>query len=211
MKKIILLIFVFISLCVNVFAQYKPFQFGLKAAPGINRIKLNSDNIDNAQNEISFNWGFKGNFYFVENYGISTGFNILNVKNSYDYVADDKKIVNRKIDNQYLEIPFALMMRTEKIDKIRIFGNVGYGLGICLKSKQEDFVGEAEIESENEFDPIRHGLIIKAGVEFNVYKSSCLTAAFVYNGNFANIYKKDNVLGHNVFLNNLCLEIGFMF
>ena len=211
MKKVILTFVFFISLCINAFAQYKPFQFGLNIASGVNAIKLNSDNISNGLNTMSFNWGFKGNFYFVENYGFSTGFNILNFKNEYDYINISKKTINRKIDNQYLEIPFNLIMRTEKIDKVRIFGNVGYGLGICLKSKQEDFDKEKEIETENEFNSIRHGLIIKLGVEFNVYKSSCLTAAFAYNNNFANIYKKDNGFGHNVFLNNLCLDIGFMF
>ena len=48
-------------------------------------------------------------------------------------------------------------------------------------------------------------------IEYNIYKSSCITAAFVFNNNFANIYKKDNSLEHNIMLNNLCLEIGFMF
>lgn len=211
MKKIILTFIIVISLYISAFAQYKPFQFGLNIAPGINISKLNSGDISNNLNKMSFNWGFKGNFYFVENYGFSTGFNILNIKGGYDYVNNDQEIINRKIENQYLEIPLGLMMRTEKINKMRIFGNVGYGLGICLKSKQEDFNKEDLVETENEFDEVRHGLIIKLGVEFNVYKSSCLIAAFSYNSNFANIYKVDNTLGHDVFLNNLCLEIGFMF
>lgn len=211
MKKIILTFIIIISLYINAFAQYKPFQFGLNIAPGVNISKLNSDNVSNNLNTMSFNWGFKGNFYFVENYGFSTGFNILNIKSGYDYINNDRETISRKINNQYLEIPLSLMMRTEKIDKLRIFGNVGYGFGICLNSKQEDLYKGKTIETENEFDYVRHGLIIKLGVEFNVYKSSCLTAALAYNSNFANIYKTDNTLEHDVFLNNLCLEIGFMF
>ncbi len=211
MKKIILTFIIVISLHISTFAQYKPFQFGLNIAPGINMSKLNSENLSNNLAVTSFNWGFKGNFYFVENYGLSTGFNIINIKGGYDYINNNQVTISRKIDNQYLEIPLGLIMRTEKIDKMRIFGNVGYGLGICLKSKQEDFDNEELMETENEFDYIRHGLTIKLGVEYSVYKSSCLTAALTYNSNFANIYKNDNILEHNVFLNNLCLEIGFMF
>ena len=67
-----------------------------------------------------------------------------------------------------------------------------------------------EIEPTNVFRTMRHSLIIKLGVEFNVYKSSCLTANVVYNNNFTNVYK-DNPLGHNISLNSLGLEIGFMF
>ena len=102
MKKIILTFIIIISLYINAFAQYKPFQFGLNIAPGVNISKLNSDNVSNNLNTMSFNWGFKGNFYFVENYGFSTGFNILNIKSGYDYVNNDRETISRKINNQYL-------------------------------------------------------------------------------------------------------------
>lgn len=212
MKKAFLTLAVVILLSVNVFAQYKPFQFGLNITPGVNLTKINSDNIDNGSSFVTFNWGFKGNIYFVENYGLSTGFNILNVKGGYSYTDKNEDIFNSKIHNQYLEIPLSLIMRTEKIGNLRIFGNVGYGLGISLNSKQENIDPKNEIiETSEDFKKIRHGLIIKLGTEYNVYKASCISLALVYNNNFVNIYKKSNPLERNVFLNQLCLEIGFMF
>lgn len=215
MKKNILAFVLFIVVTINASAQYKPFQFGLNITPSINTTKINCDNIDELKSKVSYNWGFKGNFYFVENYGFSTGFNILNLRGNYAYnnMTNDT-IVNTMtcdIRNQYIEIPISMIMRTEKMGKARVIGNVGYGLGFCLNSNQElvDMEG-VEIEPTNVFRTMRHSLIIKLGVEFNVYKSSCLTANVVYNNNFTNVYK-DNPLGHNISLNSLGLEIGFMF
>lgn len=212
MKKTLLAFIVIIILSFNANAQYKPFQFGLKIAPSINMTKLNCDNISNKTNAFSFNWGFVGNFYFVENYGISTGFNINNIKGGYTYKDNISGDINRTINNQYIEIPFSLIMRTEKIGKTRIIGNVGYGMGILLNSEQKDInINNINKESNDEFSKIRHALIIKLGVEYNIYKSSSLSAALVYNNNFFNIYKQKNSLNHDILLNNLSFEIGFMF
>lgn len=210
MKKALFTIITLIVLTINVSAQYKPFQFGLKVEPGAAWLKLNSDDIYDGKTKMSFNWGFVGNFYFVENYGLSTGFNVRYANAEYSF-CDSVMEYSRTIKNQYLEIPISLMMRTEAIDKIRIFGNIGYGLGICLDNELKSFDAsgyEADIDADN-FNKIRHAFIIKLGIEYNVYKSSCLTAAIVYNNNFVNIYDRNAT--HDVMINNLCLEIGFLF
>lgn len=206
MKKILFLIVLTITLSINGFAQYKPFQFGLNVSPGLNMTNTRWEGIVETENYVSFNWGFIGNFYFVENYGFSTGFNIMNQKGGYYYIDDNINLSEPnhcKIENQYLEIPLSLTMRTERFNNSRIFSNIGYGLGFCLDSDGSLF--------KDELKKVRHGLILKLGVEYNVYKSSCVTVAVKYNDNFANIYKKHNSLKHNITLNSLCLEIGFIF
>lgn len=210
MKKILFTIAVIMALTINVSAQYKPFQFGLKVEPGAAWSKLDSDDLYDGKTTMSFNWGFTGNFYFVENYGLSTGFNVRYINGGYSF-CDSIREYDRTIKNQYVEIPISLMMRTEAINDIRIFGNIGYGLGICLDHEAKTFDAfdnEIDIDTDR-FNKIRHAFILKLGIEYNVYKSSCLTAAVVYNNNFVNIY--DRNASHDVLINNLCLEIGFLF
>lgn len=212
MKKIFLTLALVISLTTSVLAQYKPFQFGLKVEPGIGWTKLNSDNLSKKSNDFSFNWGFVGNFYFVENYGFSTGFNIKYIDASYLYNNDNQDIIECNIKNQYLEIPLSLMMRTERIGDLRITGNIGYGLGIKLNGSDKHIDNQGnELMIDNEFNSLRHALIVKLGVEYYVYKSSCITASLVFNNNFVNIYKKNNALNQDVMLNNIGIEIGFLF
>ena len=216
MKKLLFTIVFTIILSISAFAQYKPFQFGLNVSPGIDMTKTNMEGIVETGSNFSFNWGFMGNFYFVENYGFSTGFNIMNQKGDYDFIDTYDSTFNTtncKIKNQYLEIPLNFLMRTEKFGDFRIFSNIGYGLGICLNSKGEytNPTNHQQKITSDEFKKIRHAFILKLGVEYNVYKSSCLTLALKYNDNFTNIYKKNNTFQHNIMLNSLCLEIGFMF
>lgn len=209
MKKILLTIAIFTMLTISASAQFKPFQFGLKVEPGIAWSKLNSDHLYDGKTKMAFNWGFVGNVYFVENYGISTGFNIKFMNNEYSFqtVSGD---INRTIKNQYLEIPMGLTMRTEKMGDIRILGNVGYGLGFLLNTNEKNFDSNGqEMTMSSDYNKIRHALIVKLGVEYYVHKSSCIVTTLVFNNNFANIYGAN--YEQNVLLNNLCLEIGFMF
>jgi len=210
MKKTLLTIAFIIALAINASAQFKPFQFGLKVEPGIGWAKLNSDHLFDGKTKINFNWGFVGNIYFVENYGLSTGFNIKFMNNEYSFTTLDYNTVTRTIKNQYLEIPIGLTMRTERIGDIRVLGNVSYGLGFILNTNEKNFDETGnELTMITSYNKMRHALIVKLGVEYYVHKSSCIVAALVFNNNFANIYGAD--YQQNVLLNNLSLEIGFMF
>ncbi len=211
MKKILLTISIIIALTISASAQFKPFQFGLKIEPGLSWSKLNSDHLVNGKTKLAFNWGFVGNIYFVENYGLSTGFNVRFMNNEYSFGENEHQIT-RTINNQYLEIPVGMTMRTEKMGKFRILGNVGYGLGFLLSTNEKNFDingNETIMLKETDYSKLRHALILKLGVEYYVHKSSCIVAALVFNNNFTNIYGTN--YEQNVSLNNLCLEIGFMF
>lgn len=215
MKKIFLALFVIIMMTINASAQYKPFQFGLKIEPGVGWAKLNSEHLFDNKAKMNFNWGFVGNFYFVENYALSTGFNVKFINCEYSFKTapevDDtmNDAITRTIQNRYLEIPLGLTMRTEMINDIRIMSNVSYGMGFLLGANEKNYnaIGE-DVTMMTQYGKMRHALIVKLGVEYNVYKASCLTAALVFNNNFVNIYKDNQ---QDVLLNNLCLEIGFMF
>ena len=103
MKKIIFTLFIVILMTINASAQYKPFQFGLKIEPGIGWAKLDSENPYNNKAKMNFNWGFVGNFYFVENYGMSTGFNIkfINCEYSLNNITKDECLIcdnNHEVD-----------------------------------------------------------------------------------------------------------------
>lgn len=210
MKKTLLTIAFIITLTISASAQFKPFQFGLKIEPGIGWAKLNSDHLYNGTTKMNFSWGFVGNVYFVENYGFSTGFNVRFMNNEYSFDRHPDNKVTRTIKNQYLEIPLGLTMRTEKIGDIRILGNVSYGLGFLLNTKERNYdTNGQEVTMTTDYNKIRHAIIVKLGVEYYIHKSSCVTTALVFNNNITNIYSKN--YPQDVLLNNLSLEIGFMF
>ena len=207
--------FAVIVLTINATAQHKQFQFGLKIAPEIDWIQLNSDELYGSDTKFSFNWGFFGSMYFVENYGITSGFNVFSMKGDYSYKIneDPANAVVTKIDVKYIEIPLTLTMRTDQIGKMRIFGKIGYGFGVLTSEKNKiEYKGTSDVKLESpDFHNIRNSLIIGLGVEYNVFKSSCLTAAVVFNDNLTNVIKTNDVIKHDIKLNTIYLEVGFLF
>lgn len=210
MKKSLLTIVFVIAMTISASAQFKPFQLGLKIEPGIGWSKLNSDHLYDGMSKMDFGWGFVGNLYLVENYGISTGFNVRFMNSQYKFDNTIHGEITRIIKNQYFEIPIGLTMRTEQMSGIRIMGNVSYGLGFLWNSKVRDYdVEGVELQMPTDYNKYRHSLIVKIGAEYEIFDSSCLTAALVFNNNVSNIYAKE--YQQNILLNCLSFEIGFMF
>lgn len=212
MKKVLLTIAFVIAMTISASAQFKPFQLGLKIEPGIGWAKLNTDHLYDGVTKMDFGWGFVGNIYFVENYGISTGFNVKFMNSEYKFNTHTDGEITRIIKNQYFEIPLGLTMRTEEMSGIRIMGNVSYGLGFLWNSKERNYNAAGdEVNMLTDYNKSRHTLIVKLGLEYEILDSSCLTAALVFNNNVSNIYAKDKEYQQNVLLNSISLEIGFMF
>lgn len=215
MKKTIYLSLFFILLTLSVKAQYKPFQFGLKVSPGFSWIKTDMKGLDGVSNEFNLNWGFAGNFYFVENYGINTGFDIISVKGSYLFDSNPMEEPSdgewrNDINLKYVQIPIGLKMRTSKVGDFRIFGEVAYGLGFLLSDKTTTYKDDVEYVNDVKYKNIRNALIVKLGLELIVLKSSCVTAAVSLNDNFTNIVDGGS-LNHNIKGSSINFEIGFMF
>ena len=201
MKKTIYLSLFFILLTLSVKAQYKPFQFGLKVSPGFSWIKTDMKGLDGVSNEFNLNWGFAGNFYFVENYGISTGFDIISVKGSYLFDSNPMEEPSdgewrNDINLKYVQIPIGLKMRTSKVGD--------------LSDKTTTYKDDVEYVNDVKYKNIRNALIVKLGLELIVLKSSCVTAAVSLNDNFTNIVDGGS-LNHNIKGSSINFEIGFMF
>ncbi len=215
MKKTIILSLFFILLTLSVKAQYKPFQFGLKFSPGFSWIKTDMKGLERVSNEFNINWGFVGDFYFVENYGLSTGFDIISVKGSYLFDNNPLEVPSagewrNDINLKYVQIPIGLKMRTSKVGDFRIFGEVAYGLGILLSDKTTTYNNDIECVNDMKYKNIRNALIVKLGMELIVLKSSCVTAALSLNDNFTNIVDGGS-FDHNIKGSSINFEIGFLF
>lgn len=211
MRKIIYLMLFFMMLTFNVKAQYKPFQFGLKVAPGFSWIETNTNGLDKASGEFNFNWGFVGDFYFVENYGISTGFDVISLNGSYtfDNTLSDGNWKN-DVRLKYLQIPVGLKMRTAKVGDMRIFGHVAYGLGFLLGSDITTYNGDVKCINDVKCNNLRSALIVKLGIEYQVFGSSCITAALSLNDNFNDVIGKCS-FDHDIKCSSINFEIGFLF
>jgi hypothetical protein len=170
MKKKILLILLLSVVGTTTFAQYyepappparrldmNRVRIGAFLAPNISWMKPTAARSNDGDyrvrslgSKVGFTWGLMADYYFTENYGIATGFQIN---------ATGGKIDARKVDSipaastvyranfdyslQYFEVPFNLKLRTDPITSsgIKVFGQVGLTAGVNIGKKATYNVG----------------------------------------------------------------------
>lgn len=187
-------------------AQRFEYQLGLKGGLGIGFLGSVDNHIVSKDNGFSYKFGFTGVYYFGENYGFVSGFNVLGNNVSYKYKVVDEfeveTIEKRSLNNTYLQIPLVLKMRTDPIgDGLRIFGEIGYGFNILASKRDKgDYI--------HPYRDVCSSLIVHLGVEMEVLNRSTLQLMLSYDDFFTNMMTKDN---NKLTMRDLCFEIGFLF
>jgi outer membrane protein with beta-barrel domain len=211
MRKRLLITVMMVIVYMVVSAQHKPFQFGFKA--GVNMGWFNSINDDyhNEGTDFGASWGFAADFFLMDNYSLTTGFDVLylNGQMSYpdaysftssSYLRDGT--MYRSYRTKYLRLPVIFTMKTNQIKKFRYYGQIGFGIGFLLTAKAKDKFepsngSENEEDTHNIYDDMRftrESLILGAGVEMPIHKSTFARIGILYDNAFINILKGKNTI-----------------
>ena len=209
MKKI-LPILILLVITIQMQAQYKPVLFGLKVGANLGWVKPDVEEYSSEGVVAGFTWGFIGEFFFMENYAILTGFNVnfnggkMEYPSVMDVVSGDSietvsGQLHRKYNLKYFEIPLCLKMQTALSDKITIFGKIGMGTSFRLSAKAtDDFIypaGEVSTSKHNIDDDIalmRESLIVGGGIELKIKGSTAVIFDLTYDNAFNNMLTGDN-------------------
>lgn len=208
MKKIALILLLFATLSVH--GQHKPFQFGFRGGVNFGWLASDYDNYTNDGLQFGGSWGGVADFFLMENYSFTTGFNVLYL-NAEGSIKIEKMFgdtllvpgtVFEKYKTKYIQIPIILTMKTNNIkDKFRIYGQIGYGFGIMVQAKRDfQFISEdgnySEEDNDGDYDgftAIRSSLILGVGVEVPLHKSTYLRTGFTFDNCFVDIVKSDDI------------------
>lgn len=127
-------------------------RFGAYFAPNVSWMKPTSAKSDNGVFRISsggsklgYTWGLMVDYFFTENYGIATGFQL----NTSGGKIKARRIEDTTVNNavyrsdfnytlQYLEIPFQLKLRSDEIaaaNGMKVFGQIGLTAGFNIGKK----------------------------------------------------------------------------
>ncbi len=211
MKKGIVIIFFLITS--QLFAQHKPVQFGFRIAPNAGWFGSEQRNYDSDGLTPGASWGFVSEIYIMEGYSFNTGFNVvfLNTAMKLPWTENDSAgtryngTLFRKLKTKYVEIPLVFTMKTKEIkNKYRIYGQIGFGLGLLLNAKADDrfvsdngqYTGEVTNTPADDFVRFtREALILGVGAEFPLTGSTYLRTGFKYDNAFVNVLKGENTAG----------------
>ena len=207
MKKNFCLLLFAMLVSMAVSAQRFEYQLGLKGGVGVGFLGVHDDNIVGKDNGFNYKFGFTGSYYFGENYGFTSGFNIigsdLSYKLKYTNEENEENIVARNLKNTYCQIPFLLKMRTDAFaNKYRVFGEIGYGLNLLVNEHDKN-------DFHHKYRDVCSSFIVHLGVEIEVLNRSTLLLMLGYDNTFSNMLSSSN--DYKLTMSNLCFEIGFLF
>jgi len=227
-------------------------RFGAYFAPTITWMHPTASTSDDGHyhvtskgSKVGYCWGLVAEYYFAPNYGISTGFNIDQeggkIVTGYTASVDPTQpntVLNTSFDYklQFLEIPFALKLRSDELGKngIRVFGQIGLTAAINISKKATYSVdytdqsgNEKNVSADNQIlkgalsvPPILLQLNVGAGIEYPITeKMYFYTGLFFNNGFLPDATNPENyTLGYrgsftdaNTRLNNFALRVGLFF
>jgi hypothetical protein len=219
MKKIFLSLLITI-LTTALFAQDSPapyygFRLGLTAHPTLGWIKPENGKGDGVN--LGFSYGLLADFNFAENYSFATGLTITTINGKsteinpspyYDPVAHpDATAYNLKYMLQYMEIPLTVKLKTEKIGDVRWYGQFGLSNDFNIGAKQDVELNGKGLENnlsiKKDINFYRAGLIIGAGLEYDVARNTSIATGLTLNNGFTDISddKNRSVRNHYVDIN----------
>lgn len=233
--------------------ELKKIRIGVFFAPAMGWMRPTASRSDDKRyfvnsegNRLGYSWGPMLEYYFAENYGIATGFTLNTVggKIATTYNPTLVPVMPNTVLNtsfaynlQFLEIPFALKLRSDgmgKSGKMHFFGQIGLTLGVNISRKATydvvyiDATGmQKSLDGDNEkltgtlaVPPAMLQMNIGGGIEYNITdKMSFYSGLFFNNGflpdatnpaNYELGYKGEFSDG-NIRLNSLGLRVGIFF
>lgn len=129
-------------------------RFGLFVAPNISWMKPTASKsndglylVNSEGSKLGYSWGLMADYFFSENYGIATGFQLNTTggkiqanynTNNTSNISPNQLVKAAYFDYklQYLEVPFGLKLMSDNLSGgIRVFGNIGVTLGINISKK----------------------------------------------------------------------------
>ena len=208
-KRILFIALIFTGLLHSTHAQEKAFRFGFKVAPNIGWIKPNSEGYIRDEIKSGFAWGFIGDIHLIENYWFHTGFNVDFIRGAYHYphkIDDVSGILNRKLSSKYIQVPLVFKMKTNEINSIRYYGEIGFGLGFLFDAKAADsfyknqiLISETEkTDVKNQYRFTRESLILGAGLEFTPGGDLLIQTGLRFDNNFVDILKDQNSIDSSI-------------
>lgn len=201
----------------------KKIRFGFKLDAGSSWLAPKESYVQKDGSKFYFSYGFVADLMLTENYIIATGLNItqaggkLLMNNGFG-LKDDGAIDNGKpnaydINLQYLEIPFALKLKTDAINKIKYYGQFGTYLGINLAARMNAEIDNITYSKEKITGevPVNMGLDVGVGIEYPFNNKTYGSFGLGFRNGFIDATKQSSWHDGKVNVNSFFLRTAIYF
>jgi opacity protein-like surface antigen len=186
------------------------FRLGLHVQPGLAWLSTQDKDVSNDGTRFSFAYGAILDYYFTDNYAISTGMSLAyrggNLK--YDNAGNDA-ITSKKLMLQYVDIPITLKMKTNQIGKVYYFGQ--FGLDASIKVGADAEITKASKTEKTsitgDINTFAVGLNVGGGIEIPIAGKTAIILGLNYHNGFSDIFDGTP----KAYSRHIALSLGILF
>jgi len=210
MRKIILLVLV-CPLYFSLSAQ--KLNIGLKFSPNFSWIKSEAANtIANDGSKIGFSYGLTCDYNFTNNYSLNIEILSKNIKFGTSHEDTANKLIYSVWKHQYIDVPFALKMKTNKFNDIMYFAKIG----LCPMIKTGAKLNE--VNNAEQINFFNMSYFIGAGVHYYLGGNTAVLGGLTFNNGLMRFNNKKAIIFDNLDLTTIdlknmyiALDLGILF
>ncbi|WP_320168215.1 porin family protein [Mangrovibacterium marinum] len=220
MKRIIVF-FSLLLISATGFSQ-TPFQLSFTASPSVNWMSPAGQDVKNNKSKMGYEFGVHGDFYFDPEmrYAFTTGLLVSQTGGelTYDVAGESFNFAGVSINSgrsiryrlKYIEIPYALKMRTRNFYRWRYWGLFGLSSSINISAKGDSSDKQLDkTDISREVKLFNTALNLGLGGEYDLGERNSLIVGVIYKDGFMDITK--NSLGGKTTVNSLTFKLSLVF
>jgi len=222
---------------------FKTYRFGLFVGPTFNSLRPTSGTFENytiskSSGNVGFTFGIAADYNINDRYTIFSGVGLdwrggaINAR--YDTTktldVDFTKRSNIVYKQQYLTIPLGLKMKATEIDKLKIYAQAGFDLGLLLSNRGTTDITKSDNSKRTDTEvinltkegvakawPINFGWHIGPGVEYDLNGKNSFFLSILYRNGFIDATRPQmNDAGFkfsdgNIRSNSFAIRVGYFF
>jgi hypothetical protein len=205
------------------------FRFGFKVAPSLAWLKPDIKGYDSDGSKIGFVYGAMMDYNFTKNYALHIGLEVSYRGGKLKYEVANNSNVSVKgtstYNLKYIEIPFAIKMKTNEIGYMTYFGQFGFQPAFKIGAKadyestltnpsQTITTSESDVDVTDQVNSFNASLLFAIGVEYRISGNTSLVGAIQFSNGFTSVIDAtDPTVNEDIkaITNYLSLNIGVFF
>ena len=192
MKKRFLLAAAFVAGTLTASAQV---EIGLKISPSITSLRADAPSTNpfgGGGSKVSFGGGLLVDYFFGENYAISTGLFLTGKGGNYTYTEQAgtplATTVSQKLTIQYLELPATVKLFTNEVaPDVKLYFQLGASLAVPISARIDDekffkdsFKNNQETAAYDHVFPVDANALVGLGAEYQLGTRTKVLAGLSY-------------------------------
>jgi opacity protein-like surface antigen len=200
----------------------RKFRFGFKLDPGVSMMRPQEEGVERNAGRFYFSYGVLADILLDEsgNYAIASGLQVSAMGSTLKYETGKGLAAFNAAPSEYdlrltyIEIPFALKLKTDLPSGFGVWGQFGGFAGFPIRGRANVISGLQKYNRQDvlrDINPLSAGLLVGAGIEYPLTETLIGVVGFNYQNGFIDVTRNSKWDDGRVNMNNFIFRFGVYF